>query len=424
MSLKLNSSHVDLYILMHEHELRADYHPVGMEESTVLVESVVPEPAAEPLAVPCVLEDLGSDIAPPILEEVTEESCSVTTTEAPALESLPASTSFSLDPLLSTPVELPQPDSVEEISTLGASGVFNLHSDGPVSFMLDKEAALELASQLDPTVMDMLAASFAAEAPPHPEDSFIIIPSRSIEYESSLHIEEANDSDDSITSIVSPTLTAVDERGQPVVFGTNFPFMSADPSVKNAVGERLEEQDWTLINIALNEEGKFVFGGMQLPVDGSISSISSLASSSVSSLELGDLGHFQPSDSLLVVSRHSYSKSDSDLQRFREIYRRDVRPVSPSKFIGPKADELNELTLRHGLINHDQAFYLYEPPKQLDFAVRMLKRAVDSVRVPNRKRLSGSMNLRVRSQTAGAPSFQYGLSTEVFLGWVREQELR
>ena len=103
MSLKLNSSHIDLDILMHEHELRADYHPVGMEESTVLVESVVPEPAAEPLAVPCVLEDLGPDtdhITLPILEEVTEESCS----EAPALASLPASTSFSLDPLLSTPV--------------------------------------------------------------------------------------------------------------------------------------------------------------------------------------------------------------------------------------------------------------------------------------------------------------------------------
>lgn len=378
-----------------------------LAESIVMVEPVVSEEALIS-PVPDTYLVLNDDIA---------EDSPATTAEDMAPEVFPASTSFSLDPSMSTPIQESEADSVEEISTLGASGVFNLHSDGPVSFVLDKEMAMEMASQMDdPTVMDMLAASFAAGAPPLPEDSFIIVPSKSIGYGSLTQIEEADDSDE---SLISPALTAIDERGQPVVFSTNFPFMTADSAVVTTFGERLDEQDWTLVNIALNEEGKFVFGGMQLPID---SSISSMASGSVSSLPLSDLGHFSP-NSLVVASRHSYSRSDSDLQRFREIYRRDVRPVSPTKFDGPKANEYRELTLRQGLINHDQNFHMYEPRGEIEAAVRMLKRVVDSVRIPSRKRLaSGSMNVRVRSQTA--PRFQYGLSTEIFLGWLREQELR
>ncbi|CAL1711599.1 unnamed protein product [Somion occarium] len=387
----------DVVSVKNEHSDSADVdvkHPTTTpEEPAIIIDLQHDKPASDTLANP----QEPTPFAPHAL--AVEDVCTATPGET-----LPIANSFSLDPLLETSLQAAQANQVEEISTLGANGIANLALDESFSFVIHKDVASAFMPQASSSVMDILAASFSSSS--GSEEDFIVVPSSSFELSSA----GAQDIE-SVVSIVSPAVSS--ESSHSIMFNVDFPFMSADPTIFNAFGEHLNEQDWTLVNIALNEEGKFVFGGMTLPIDGSLSSLTS--TSRVSSLDFDSLA--EPG-SLVIASRHSHSKSDSELLHFRNVYRKDVEPVSPTKFEGPEEQEFHQLTLRQGLINHDEAFDLYEPPEEMRIAIRTLRRLLDTTRIPEKPRG------RARTRSQAPTQFPYGLTAEVFLGWMRDEKLR
>ncbi len=192
----------------------------------------------------------------------------------------------------------------------------------------------------------------------------------------------------------------------PFTLPVEFPLMQVDPTVATILGEYINNVDWTLINIQLNEEGKFAFEKASLdrplPSQSSTPSLSQLHSTS----NPENNGFAPPQatseeSSWLVFASHS--RSDSDLLKHCRVSR--VFGPRPRFSEGHLPDNLQSLTMRMGLILHEANFRMYEPLTELRLAVQGERAALALATIP-----------RMGKRYVALPRYCFGLTREEFLG--------
>lgn len=234
---------------------------------------------------------------------------------------------------------------------------------------------------------------------------------RTVVQESSLVLSSPKVLKKPLDSPAEPTCVR-EEGNESLKVPVGFPLMNVSAAIsKFLVGEVVSNLDWTLINIQLNEEGKFAFEKSGLdrpePAPDSVPSFVETSSSGSQASERVDLASEQQQARSIsrssVVLFASHSRSDSDLLNHRGISR-DFGP-RPRFSESHLPVHLKALTMRLGLILHETNFRMYEPLAELRYAIQGERTALALATIPRQNR-----------KYVALPRYCFGLTREEFLG--------
>lgn len=194
-----------------------------------------------------------------------------------------------------------------------------------------------------------------------------------------------------------------------------FPLMRVDPVVKSVLKEEVNDVEWTLVNLKLNEEGKFVSGPkggvvVESPLGSQDAKPAVLASQDkVDPLQLQPQQQVDRSTQSMKNSRSDTVLLDNRLPS--HLFGHRPR-FSEGKHLSP---DIRNLVSRFGLILPERNFRIYEPLGELKYAIQRERAALALASVP-KMGMGVGMGMGERRRVVRTMSCSFGLSREEFLG--------
>ncbi|THH29543.1 hypothetical protein EUX98_g4651 [Antrodiella citrinella] len=206
------------------------------------------------------------------------------------------------------------------------------------------------------------------------------------------HSSTSSMSNCDVAPIGSPCSDDSNQGRASIDFRPPFPLMEPDEPVQHALGENIDARDWTIVNVRLNEDGKYIF----VPTSYGPTAVQ----------ESPDADTVIPStisaDDQQADRRHAPRHARSGSEDLRRQPGTALIPIRPRSASGQSSD-LQLLSMRLGLINHQRDYHMFEPIAELRFAIQGERAALAGANIPRMRRL-------------GQRRLNYGLTQAEFLG--------
>ncbi|TCD64780.1 hypothetical protein EIP91_003640 [Steccherinum ochraceum] len=175
------------------------------------------------------------------------------------------------------------------------------------------------------------------------------------------------------TDVALPSMPLnLDSLSQP---GSSFPLIEPDEAVLNILGETLDRRDWTLVNIHLNEDSRYVYSPAPMAPSVAVLDQTGLERSLPVGLFADPIEHSFDS---------SHSRTGSDEPRRRpgtSLVSTRTHTVS----LPHQSEDFRLLSMRLGLIHHEKDFHMFEPVAELRIAIQGERAALAVANIPRLK---------------------------------------